>query len=214
MRFLCLHGASTNSEIFEIQTGGLRQALEAKGHTFTFINGSLDAKVEAELEGIVDGPFYNHYPRSPDLPSSGLNDAFEHIQNETAQKGPFDAVMGFSQGAALAAAFLIHHAKTNPTSPPPWRVAVFLCGGIPWESSGLEYVIPKPDEFPIRIPTAHIVGKLDPLYPESMKLYALCEPANAAFYDHGSKHMVPFDQKNTTAMVKTIEDTIAKAMRG
>jgi len=75
-------------------------------------------------------------------------------------------------------------------------------------------VVPKPDEFPIRIPTAHIVGKLDSLYPESMKLYGLCEPANAAFYDHGSKHMVPFDQKNTTAMVKTIEDTIAKAMRG
>ena len=122
--------------------------------------------------------------------------------------------MGFSQGAALAAAFLIHHAKVNPTSPPPWRVAVFLCGGAPWDSSGLEYVTPKPDEFPIRIPTANIVGKLDPLYPESMKLYSLCEPANAAFYDHGSKHMVPFDQKNTTAMVKAIEDTIAKAMRG
>lgn len=172
------------------------------------------ANTIAELEGVVEGPFYNHYPRSPALPSSGIHDAFEHINREVAEKGPFDAVMGFSQGAALAAAILVHHTKTNPTSPPPFRAAVFLCGGSPWESSGLEYVTPKQDEFPITIPTAHIVGKLDPLYPESMQLFHLCEPANAAFYDHGSKHMVPFDQKNTDAMVKTIEDTIAKAMRG
>lgn len=168
----------------------------------------------AELEGVVEGPFYNHYPRSPSLPSSGLNDAFEHTYREIDEKGPFDAVMGFSQGAALAAALLIHHAKENPTSPPPFRAAVFLCGGAPWESSGLEYVAPKQDQFPIKVPSAHIVGKLDPLYPESMKLYGLCEPASAAFYDHGSKHMVPFDLKNTEGMVKAIEETIAKAMRG
>ncbi|CAI7563789.1 unnamed protein product [Penicillium pancosmium] len=214
MRFLCLHGASTNSEIFEIQTGGLRQALEAKGHRFTFVNGSLDASVEAELEGVVEGPFYNHYLRSPSLPGSSLHDAFEHTHQLIDEKGPFDAVMGFSQGGALAAALLINHAKTNPTSPPLFRAAVFLCSGMPWESSGLEYVAPRQDVHPISIPTAHIVGKLDPLYSDGMKLFNLCEPANAVFYDHGSKHMVPFDPKNNKEMVRVIEETIAKAMRG
>jgi hypothetical protein len=63
MRFLCLHGGSTNSEvhtppyksrgyqtnhqqIFEIQTGGLRQQLEKNGHRFKFMNGKQDAQVE------------------------------------------------------------------------------------------------------------------------------------------------------------------------
>lgn len=167
-----------------------------------------------ELEGVVEGPFYNHYLRSPSLPGSSLHDAFEHTHQLIAEKGPFDAVMGFSQGGALAAALLINHAKTNSTSPPLFRAAIFLCSGTPWEGSGLEYVAPRQDVFPISIPTAHIVGKLDPLYPDGIKLFNLCEPANAVFYDHGSKHMVPFDPKNNKEMVRVIEETIAKAMRG
>ncbi|KAJ5584768.1 uncharacterized protein N7459_004568 [Penicillium hispanicum] len=213
MRFLCLHGGSTNAEIFEIQTGGLRQQLEPKGHRFTFMNGKFDAKVEAELDGVVDGPFYNHYPREPELPRAHLAEAFEHTLQFIAAQGPFDAVMGFSQGAALAAALIAHHAKTQPGTAPLFRAAVFLCGAAPFEGSGVEQIAPQPDVFPITIPTAHVVGKLDSLFPDGMKLFGLCEPAQAAFYDHGSKHMVPFDMKNTEEMVRVIEETVAKAMR-
>ncbi|KAJ6113329.1 hypothetical protein N7523_006646 [Penicillium sp. IBT 18751x] len=214
MRFLCLHGAGTNGEIFEIQTGGLRQKLEQNGHTFKFVNGKLDAAVESELEGVVDGPFYNHYPREPALPGARLNEAFEHVLNIIATQGPFDAVMGFSQGAALASALIAHQAKAHPEQPPPFRAAVFICGAAPWESAGLKHITSQPDTYAINIPTAHIVGKMDSLYPDSMKLYKLCEPSKAAFYDHGSKHMVPFDMKNTEEMTRVIEETIAKAIRG
>ncbi|KAJ5670622.1 uncharacterized protein N7477_005985 [Penicillium maclennaniae] len=214
MRFLCLHGAGTNGEIFEIQTGGLRQKLEQKGHTFKFVNGKLDAAVESELEGVVDGPFYNHYPREPALPGACLPEAFEHVLNIIATQGPFDAVMGFSQGAALASALIAHQAKTHPEQPPLFRAAVFICSAAPWESAGLKHITSQPDTYAINIPTAHIVGKMDSLYPESMKLYKLCEPSKATFYDHGSKHMVPFDMKNTEEMSRVIEETIAKAIRG
>lgn len=166
------------------------------------------------LEGVVDGPFYSHYPRDPTLPSAHLAEAFDHVQRTIDSDGPFDAIMGFSQGAALAAALIAHHAKVDPSATPLFRAAVFLCGGLPWESSGMVRIAPRPDVWPINIPTAHVVGKLDPLYPESMKLYALCEPSKAAFWDTGSKHMVPFDQKNTEEMVRVIEETVAKAMRG
>lgn len=162
----------------------------------------------------MEGPFYNHYPRSPALPSARLTEAFEHVSRFIAEEGPFDAVMGFSQGAALAAAMIAHHEKTNPGAAPLFRAAVFICGGAPWDSSGIEYIAPKPDAFAITIPTAHIVGKLDPLYPESMKLFGLCEPAKAVFYDHESKHMVPFDMKNTEEMTRVVEETVARAIRG
>jgi predicted esterase len=127
-------------------------------------------------------------------------------------EGPFDAVMGFSQGAAISAALIAHHAKMHPGEQ-LFRAAVFICGGAPWESAGVAYIAPQPDAYAITIPTAHIVGKMDSLYPESMKLYGLCEPSKAAFYDHGSKHMVPFDMKNTEEMTRVIEETVAKAMR-
>ena len=120
--------------------------------------------------------------------------------------------MGFSQGAALAAALIVHHAATNPGAPPLFRVAVFLCGVVPFESSGVAQMVPRPDFYPITIPTAHVVGKLDPWYTEGVKLYGLCEPGMATYYDHGSKHMVPFDMKNTDEIARAVEKTIAKAM--
>ncbi|KAJ5772355.1 hypothetical protein N7520_002884 [Penicillium odoratum] len=211
MKFLCLHGASTNTEILEIQIGGLRQKLSKKGHTFKFMNGKFVAPVEGELEGVVDGPFYNHYDRDR-TPGSTVTEAIEHTHRTIAEEGPFDAVLGFSQGAALAAAMIIQHAKKNPGAPPLFRVAVFLCGAAPWEESGLMQIKAAPDTYPINIPTANVVGKLDSIYDSSMELYKLCEPSKAEFYDHGSKHMVPFDAKNTDAMVRVIEAAVAKVV--
>jgi predicted esterase len=130
------------------------------------------------------------------------------------EHGPFDAVMGFSQGAALAASLIINHRKKNPTSAPLFRAAVFICGVRPWDGAGMERILPQPDTYPIQIPTANIVGKLDSVYKESVQLFELCEPAQAAFFDHGSKHMVPFDLRNTEEMVRVIEETVKKAMRG
>ena len=217
----------TNEQILEIQIGGIRQQLEKKGHRFQFMNGKLGAKVEEgthptttmytqpltppELEGVVDGPFYNHYARGSS-PGSTVLEAFEHTKGIIATQGPFDGVLGFSQGAALAASLIIHHSKTRPAEPPLFRVAVFICGAGPWESTGSQHI--KSREYPIGIPTANIVGKLDSLYSESMGLYELCEPSKASFYDHGSKHMVPFDLRNTEEMVRVIEEAIGKVRRG
>ncbi|KAJ5171130.1 Serine hydrolase FSH [Penicillium coprophilum] len=212
MRFLCLHGGGTNGEIFEIQIGGLRQILEKNGHDFKFMNGKMDAKVEEELEGIVDGPFYNHYTRGSS-PGSSIHEAFDHTKSFITKEGPFDVVIGFSQGAALAASLLIHQSKNYPAEPSLFRAAVFICGAAPWDSTGLEQIAPQAGTYPIVIPTANIVGKADALFPESVRLYELCDPTKATFYDHGSKHMVPFDMKNTEEMIRVIEETLANAIR-
>lgn len=161
----------------------------------------------------MDGPFYNHYTRGSS-PGPSVLEAFDHTKRFIAEEGPFDAVIGFSQGAALAASLLIHQSKTYPAEPSLFRAAVFICGAAPWESSGLEHIAPQPDVYPITIPTANIVGKADTLFPEGVKLFKLCEPAKATFYDHGSKHMVPFDVKNTEEMARVIKETVAKVIRG
>lgn len=164
-----------------------------------------------ELEGVADGPFYKHY-EVDNTPGSQVTEALEHTQSIIAEQGPFDVVLGFSQGAALAAALIVDHAKTHPGEPPLFRAAVFLCGVSPWESSGLVKIQATPDTYPINIPTANVVGKQDNIYEQSMALYRLCEPSKAMFYDHGGKHMVPFDVKNQEAIIKIIDETIARAM--
>lgn len=63
-----------------------------------------------------------------------LEDAYELIYEAIEEEGPFDGVLGFSQGASLAYSFLQQHARKNPFDP-PWaifRYAVFICGMPPF----------------------------------------------------------------------------------
>ncbi|PLB37284.1 serine hydrolase FSH [Aspergillus candidus] len=211
MRFLCLHGAGTSAEIFEIQSGGLTQALETEGHVFKYIDGRLEADPEPEIKGICDGPFYDHYPRGTS-PGEDLIRAINYTMNIIHREGPFDAVLSFSQGAALAAATILHHARANPSAPPLFKLAVFICGAAPYTLDGKEILDRAPDApYPLTVPTVHIVGRQDTLYPWSMRLYGLCDPARAELYDHGSKHHIPFDVRNTEAMLGVIERGIERA---
>ncbi|KAL4958143.1 serine hydrolase FSH [Aspergillus filifer] len=215
MRFLCLHGGSTSGEIFEIQSGGLTQPLEAAGHKFHFINGRLDSDCEPELKGIVPPPFYNHYPRDC-APGPDLQAAITYTLRTIEREGPFDAVMGFSQGAALAYALLEHDYRTRKEGAKPlFKAAVFICAGMPYDPSGKESArLEKEGEHVVRIPTAHIVGKQDALFEQGKKLYGLCEPGSAELYDHGGKHMIPFDAERNDAMVGVIERVIERAEKG
>lgn len=47
------------------------------------------------------------------------------------RSGPYDAVMCFSQGCYLVASALLLHKVHNPTAPPPFKAAIFICGGAP-----------------------------------------------------------------------------------
>ncbi|KAA8643404.1 uncharacterized protein ATNIH1004_010173 [Aspergillus tanneri] len=204
MRFLCLHGSGTSGEIFEIQSGGLSQALAEKGHEFIYIDGNSS-------QASATDPFYNHYPRDV-APGDDLGRARDHIMQIIKKQGPFDGVMGFSQGAALAFSLLAHHAKSHQT--PLFKAAVFICAASPFESTGKEIISMPPGEYVLSIPTTHIVGKQDVLYPASMHLYSLCDPSKAEFYDHGSRHLIPFDINNTNAMIAAIEKSIERATKG
>ncbi|KAL4924023.1 serine hydrolase FSH [Aspergillus undulatus] len=246
MRFLCLHGGSTSAEIFEIQSGGLTQPLESLGHKFHFINGRLESDCEPgmerthlpnrnfhssiltshpELRGIISPPFHNHYPRGIE-PGSSLKYAIEYTLRMIAREGPFDAVMGFSQGAALAYSLLEHHAQTKGDDAPPlFKAAVFICAPVPYDLSGREReakaetetaTSPGPGDggYIVTIPTAHIVGRQDALYEQGVRLYGMCEPRNAELYDHGGKHSIPFDRERNNAMVAVIKRAIERAERG
>lgn len=49
------------------------------------------------------------------------------MQTIIKEDGPYDGILGFSEGAALAASFLLcHEHLSDGTSDPPFKVAVFL----------------------------------------------------------------------------------------
>ncbi|CZR45918.1 uncharacterized protein FPRO_14906 [Fusarium proliferatum ET1] len=128
MRFLCLHGAGTNSDVLDIQTGPIRDSLDSNA-TFKFYDGFCDVEPVEEIKNIFAGPFYTWY--SPGLGGRTLTEAKAELLDLIATEGPFDACMGFSQGAALLAAVIIDHQVQNPFGPNLFKFAAFICGGSP-----------------------------------------------------------------------------------
>lgn len=112
-------------------------------------------------------------------------------------EGPYDGVLAYSHGAALAATYIIQQAQLHPTLPPPFKCAIFLSGGIPLDSFALDrdeirWLEPLKDRKPLKLPTAHIWGSNDKLYPDtSSVLSKLCEDGMKFEFLHEEGHDIP-----------------------
>ncbi|KJZ72370.1 hypothetical protein HIM_08296 [Hirsutella minnesotensis 3608] len=70
---------------------------------------------------------------------------------------------------------------------------------------GLDFTALPPQEL-INIPTVHIVGAKDPIWPSSIQLAHLCDPAKRSFYDHGGGHDLPRMPQVATDIAKVFRE--------
>lgn len=126
----------------------------------------------------------------------GLHDLERLVDEE----GPFDGVMSFSLGATLAASLMVHRLLKDPRKErlqPTFRCAIFFCGGIPevistgngTERRALSFEV---DGELIDVPTAHIWGANDHLYPTfGVVLSQLCDEHKRSVFVHQGGHEIP-----------------------
>lgn len=140
-----------------------------------------------------------------------LHDLQEHVSSN----GPFDALMGFSQGAILAATFLAQRYHVTPTSfSPDIKFAVFFCGG---EARGLRDGVAARlsvglDGAVIDIPTVHIIGKKDTEYVAGIELSQLCKQEQREVLEFDGGHEVPMGRKVVSEMTAAVERVIDRAL--
>lgn len=111
-RFLCLHGAQTNQEIMALQMATLQRSI---GIDCVFLNAPF------EMDPVLDPTIVRYFPDQtyytwfkydysnlqafkdcdPELEMS-FNQSIELIIQTFYDKGPFDGIIGFSQGARMA----------------------------------------------------------------------------------------------------------------
>ena len=121
-------------------------------------------------------------------------------------------VMGFSQGAALAAMLL---ARSSPAE--SFRFAVFLCPGLPFCEASLRqgvlrHLDPKVDKELIRVPTTHTVGSKDDTLQASLTTKELCVTKGRGLLEHGAGHEAPVSPKEITgAMARCAEEAVIRA---
>lgn len=107
-------------------------------------------------------------------------------------EGPFDAVLGFSLGAAVAATLLIDNIRRSRDSgvPSMFKMAIFMCGSPPFDLEHSGLLLADTAGQVLQLPTVHVIGSADPLIDFALALYNLCDQDVAEIFDHGRGHQL------------------------
>jgi len=214
MHFLCLHGLGTNSHVFETQTASLRHEMD-RHHTFSFVEGTIACAIAPEIKAFfpLNDEYFQYYEPTADSVSLAVLQLSRYI----AEEGPFDGVIAFSMGAALASTYLIQEAQAG--RPLPFRCAVFFSGARPFDPQALTqgqgaFVDLGGKVTSLDLPTAHIWGRKDTRYRENSELLSsLCDEGQKEVFIHNQGHEIPGAraQEELQRCVKVIRRTIERA---
>ncbi|KAI8182806.1 hypothetical protein K4K52_006956 [Colletotrichum sp. SAR 10_76] len=188
----------TSSKIFQVQTAAIRSALsKSLSATFEFVEGALEWPAAPGIN-LLAGPnaeYFAYYDTDKyDTIIQAVDDLEEYVKSE----GPFDGVLAFSQGAALAAMLI-----ARDTFPSPFAFAVFICGGPPFSEKEIK-----------ETNTLRYFGAQDKDLETCMKLVHMSREETRQFWEHPAGHEIPTAPRDVTdKMVETIERGIEKAMK-
>lgn len=118
--------------------------------------------------------------------TEGLERSIEYLKTVFSQKGPFDGILGFSQGAAMAALVGAHREELKGDI--DFRF-VILCSGFSVNMAGYA-------EGSINCPSLHIFGHKEGKDRQidcqaSMQLASLFESGCSVIIEHDSGHIIP-----------------------
>jgi hypothetical protein len=119
----------TNAQIYEAQLSPIVAQMDST-HEYYFPEGFIECEAPPGVPALFQGPFYCFYAKPT---AEQVKAAYEFVLEVIEEEGPFDGIMGFSQGGALAAMILLHHRKTSPHLPDLFRLAVFTCASLPFD---------------------------------------------------------------------------------
>ncbi|KAF2106035.1 serine hydrolase FSH [Lophiotrema nucula] len=216
MRFLCLHGQGTSSQVLEVQLSAVQYQL-GDGHTYEFVEGTVPESAAPEIQAVFspDGQYFGYFAEeSPESCLAALNSLDRYLQVE----GPFDGLIAFSQGGALASTLLVRQNLGRPRAT-DLKVAIFFSGGIPVDPVLLEQGVLKSLDHEcngevIRVPTAHVMGRTESgelQWPS--KLVKLCRADTRDVFHHEGGHEIPGikDRAGVTGVVQVMRRAMWRA---
>lgn len=146
-------------------------------------------------------------------------DLYHDLLDVVSSQGPFDSLMGFSEGGAVAAWMLIENAKL-PLTFGPLRCAIFFSAAVPFHPDVIRTGIVKPvdpaiESETIKVPTAHIWSCENDVNGEAARTLAtLCAAETRETFVHTLGHNVPGSKSDSDALagsLRIIERTIERA---
>ncbi|KAE8355131.1 serine hydrolase FSH [Aspergillus coremiiformis] len=117
------------------------------------------------------------------------------ILEQIDQNASIQGLIGYSEGAAIAASVMIEEQRRKKETGRPVRIkcAVFISGWPAIDIRSGNCIVPSDEdgEEYIPVPTCHVIGAEDVFLEGSKVLYEICNGENAEFFDHGGGHIIP-----------------------
>jgi len=243
LRVLCLHGFRTNARVMEGQLRGLRSALPADTQ-FAFLNAPFEAQgpTDPSIQARFGGPFHEWWRiqdvqgvdmamndaessvrayENADISSNwymrygGLEQSIALVDAHLREHGPYDVVVGFSQGAVLLTILTMWYLRREGRR--WWKMAICTCGvrvsavnirELFLDADGSELIVP--------LPSVHILGRQDPLYSHSLELVGMYESSanvKRLVLEHDGGHKFP-SGKTSRVFYEDLAAVIHEQCRG
>jgi hypothetical protein len=163
-----------------------------------------------------DGGEYLRWAEDRDLDTA--LELYNHLEDFVRSDGPFQGVIGFSEGAGVGASLLAYQEARSAAgleSPFAFSCGVFFCGAPPVDIAAMRKGILQPvrGRGSIKTPIAHIWDPNDTVHPGfGDGLRALCDDTASEQYIHGLGHVVPGIRSNegVREIVRAIRRTIER----
>ncbi|KAL9110634.1 MAG: hypothetical protein Q9227_004811 [Pyrenula ochraceoflavens] len=135
-----------------------------------------------------------------------LNYIYEQIERE----GDVGGVVGYSEGAMIAATLLFDQERRHLETGRPRRlkVGLFFNGWPAMDPDEKGVLLADETEEVVHLPSIHVIGSGDPYLQGAMSLYNLFDEDAAVLFDHAKGHTIPRD----TRTIKELGDTIREAI--
>ncbi|KAL1349538.1 hypothetical protein AAHE18_07G165300 [Arachis hypogaea] len=154
-RFLCLHGFRTSAEILKKQVHKWPQSV-INELDLVFLDAPFPCQGKSDVEGIFDPPYYEWFQFNKEFTEyTNFDECLQYIEDYMIKHGPFDGLLGFSQGAILSAALPNLQDKGVALTKVPKVKFLIIIGGAKFRSP---CVAEKAYSSLIRCPSLHFLG--------------------------------------------------------
>ncbi|KAK0609479.1 serine hydrolase FSH [Immersiella caudata] len=246
-RILCLHGGGVNGKVFRLQCRALLSGGLANHFRLVFPNGPFPCDAHPAIAPVYGdyGPFYRwlrweEFHEKLDARHTAI-EVLDHLctqMDADEGTGEWVGVLGFSQGAKLAASLLWE--QEHIKGPVPllradvrFRFGVFMAGSAPLvlfdphgtlgpppkhidtaETIGMQFTdwpINNMGNHAISSPTLHVHGRQDPGIQGHRKLWEYyVKPGSAKLFEWDGDHRIPL---KTTDVMPVVNEIIAMAKK-
>lgn len=206
LRVLGIHGYRTSGAILKKQLTKWGPAVHDLVD-ITFIDGPTPAKGKSDVEGIYEGPYFEWMQFNHDYTEFyGFEESMADIIDYMEKNGPFDGLIGFSQGATICGALTAAQERgkiilgKDAAALPKIKFVIFLAGAKLRDPKIVEVF-----DTPIDRPTLHFLGEKDPRKVPGEWYLANWKDSIAIRHPQG--HTVPrLDDESRATVVKFLKD--------